>query len=238
MPGRFAAGHFFFRHRASGGRGPPCAARWGRALLTRRFTFVDGSSTRPAPPPHPSFAALTTGGPPPPRSRGRKAKPPVLAARFFCTRVMRHAISKNDAGNPTFVRCPRQWKSPDASRSETAKAVARMSEAKSGDDLAAFTAAPRVSLRSTRATKSFQTRFLQQKGSRTPTDAGSLLHLPAKRAPWPGRARLSAFHCGSRQGDSWSPRLSVRPCFPGPSGAFDPVRPLQPGSGDLALRHA
>jgi hypothetical protein len=49
-----------------------------------------------------------------------------------------------------------------------------------------------------------------------------------------GRARLSAFHCGSRQGDSWSPRLSVRPCFPGRSGAFDPVRPLQPGSGDLA----
>ena len=185
MPGRFAAGHFFFRHRASGGRGPPCAARWGRALLTRRFTFVDGSSTRPAPPPHPSFAALTTGGPPPPRSRGRKAKPPVLAARFFCTRVMRHAISKNDAGNPTFVRCPRQWKSPDASRSEAAKAVARMSEAKSGDDLAAFTAAPRVSLRSTRATKSFQTRFLQQKGSRTPTDAG----LPASPS---GEARTLA----------------------------------------------
>ena len=65
----------------------------------------------------------------------------------------------------------------------------------------------------------------------------SLLHLPAKRAPWPGRARLSAFHCGSRQGDSWSPRLSVRPCFPGQSGAFDPVRPLQPGSGDLARLH-
>ncbi len=43
----------------------------------------------------------------------------------------------------------------------------------------------------------------------------SLLHLAAKRAPWPGRARLSAFHCGSRQGDSWSPRLSVRPRFPG-----------------------
>ena len=65
----------------------------------------------------------------------------------------------------------------------------------------------------------------------------SLLHLPAKRAPWPGRARLSAFHCGSRQGDSWSPRLSVRPCFPGQSGAFGPVRPLQPGSGDLARLH-
>ena len=28
-----------------------------------------------------------------------------------------------------------------------------------------------------------------------------------------GRARLPAFHCGSRQGDSWSPRLSVRPRF-------------------------
>ncbi len=49
-----------------------------------------------------------------------------------------------------------------------------------------------------------------------------------------GRARLSAFHCGSRQGDSWSPRLGVRPCFPGRSGAFDPVRPPQPGGGDLA----
>ena len=96
----------------------------------------------------------------------------------------------------------------------------------------------RVSLRSTRATKSFQTRFRQQKEIERRQTRVSLLHLPAKRAPWPGRARLSAFHCGSRQGDSWSPRLSVRPCFPGQSGAFGPVRPLQPGSGDLALRHA
>jgi hypothetical protein len=63
-----------------------------------------------------------------------------------------------------------------------------------------------------------------------------LLHLPAQRALC-GRARLSAFHRGSCQGDSWSPRLSVRPCFGRQSGAFDPVRPLQPGSGDLALFH-
>jgi hypothetical protein len=28
-----------------------------------------------------------------------------------------------------------------------------------------------------------------------------------------GRARLPAFHCGSRQGDFRRPRLSVRPCF-------------------------
>ena len=27
------------------------------------------------------------------------------------------------------------------------------------------------------------------------------------------RARLSASHCGSGQGDSWSPGLSIRPCF-------------------------
>src|SRR6185437_16056861 len=46
-------GHFFFRPHASGGGGPPCVARWWRGLLTRRFTFVDGSSTRPAPPPPP-----------------------------------------------------------------------------------------------------------------------------------------------------------------------------------------
>jgi hypothetical protein len=30
-----------------------------------------------------------------------------------------------------------------------------------------------------------------------------------------GRARLPAFHCGSRQGDFRRPRLSVRPCFRG-----------------------
>ena len=92
-------------------------------------------------------------------------------------------------------------------------------------------------MRSTRATKSFQTRFRQSKEVERRQTRVSLLHLPAKRAPWPGRARLSAFHCGSRQGDSWSPRLSVRPCFPGQSGAFGPVRPLQPGSGDLARLH-
>jgi hypothetical protein len=65
----------------------------------------------------------------------------------------------------------------------------------------------------------------------------SLLHRKAQRAPCAGRARLSAFHCGSRQGDGWSPRLSVRPCFPGQSGAFGPQRPPQPGGGDLALCH-
>jgi hypothetical protein len=51
------------------------------------------------------------------------------------------------------------------------------------------------------------------------------------------RARLSASHCGSRQGDSWSPRLCIRPCFGRQSGAFSPVRPFQPGSGDLAPFH-
>jgi hypothetical protein len=42
------------------------------------------------------------------------------------------------------------------------------------------------------------------------------------------RARLSAFHCGSRQGDFRRPRLSVRPCFPGQSGARD-LMDRQPG---------
>ena len=44
-------------------------------------------------------------------------------------------------------------------------------------------------------------------------------------------------HRGSCQGDSWSPRLCTRPCFGRQSGAFDPVRPPQPGGGDLALLH-
>ena len=33
------------------------------------------------------------------------------------------------------------------------------------------------------------------------------------------------------------PRLCTRPCFKRQSGAFDPVRPPQPGGGDLALLH-
>ena len=60
----------------------------------------------------------------------------------------------------------------------------------------------------------------------------------AQRGAHPaGCARLSASHCGSCQGDSWSPRLCIRPCFGRQSGAFDPVRPPQPGGGDLALLH-
>ena len=51
----------------------------------------------------------------------KKAKPcrsrgAFLFARSSCVTP----FPKNDAANPTFVRCPRQWKSPDALRSETA----------------------------------------------------------------------------------------------------------------------
>ena len=60
--------------------------------------------------------------------------------------------------------------------------------------------------------------------------------LRARGAPC-GGARLSASHRGSCQRDSWSPRLCTRPCFGRQSGAFDPVRPPQPGGGDLALLH-
>ena len=118
---------------------------------------------------------------------------------------MRHAIPKNDAAKPTFVRCLRPWKRPEHHdrRRRTKKRTNGNKKRKQNAD---------------------------RRGV-------SLLHLAAKRAPWPGRARLSAFHCGSRQGDSWSPRLSVRPCFPGQSGAFGPIRPPQPGGGDLARLH-
>ncbi len=53
----------------------------------------------------------------------------------------------------------------------------------------------------------------KRKGSRTPKGATSPPHLQGAARASAGRARLPAFHCGSRQGDSWSPRLSVRPRF-------------------------
>src|SRR6185437_11955793 len=170
---------------------------------------------------HPAFATLTTGGPPPPLSRGRKASAAILAARFSSHPSHRHAISKNDAANPTFVRCPGQWNGrTHHDRGGARRFVARRFVVRRF-------VVRRFTLRNARTTKEVERRQTRV----------SLLHLPAKRAPWPGRARLSAFHCGSCRGDSWSPRLSVRPCFPGQSGAFGPVRPLQPGGGDLARLH-
>ncbi len=53
----------------------------------------------------------------------------------------------------------------------------------------------------------------RKKGSRTPKGANAATALARCGARPAGRARLPAFHCGSCQGDSWSPRLSVRPCF-------------------------
>ena len=52
-----------------------------------------------------------------------------------------------------------------------------------------------------------------------------------------GRARLSASHRGSCQGDSWSPRLCTRPCFGRQSGALDPMD-RQPGRGSCASPRA
>ena len=169
----------------------------------------------------------------------------------FCSHPShRHAISKNDAANPTFVRCPRQWNGRTHHDRSGARRFVGWAKARNAPCPRVSTAcfSKRVSQNAflkTAFSKPRGLRFAQptlrnarkQKEAERRQTRVSLLHLPAKRAPWPGRARLSAFHCGSRQGDSWSPRLSVRPCFPGQSGAFDPVRPLQPGSGDLAHLH-
>ncbi len=48
------------------------------------------------------------------------------------------------------------------------------------------------------------------------------------------RARLSAFHRGSRVSER-TPTLSSRPGFLGLGRTLDPVSSLQPGSEDLAL---
>jgi hypothetical protein len=84
------------------------------------------------------------------------------------------------------------------------------------------------------------------KGSGTPADAyemsapaGAVRATERRLAPTLrcGRARLSAFHHGSRQRDFRHLWLSFRPGFLGRGRALDPVRPPQPGGGDLALLH-
>ena len=96
----------------------------------------------------------------------------------------------------------------------------------------------RITLRSIRATK--------KKGSGTPADA--VVQVPhasgVRGAPRiksacadpsaVGRARLPAFHHGSRQRESSSLRLSLGQASWDSAGALDPVRPPQPGGGDLA----
>jgi hypothetical protein len=52
-----------------------------------------------------------------------------------------------------------------------------------------------------------------------------------------GRARLPAFHRGSRRRDCSSPRLSVRPCFLGFGRSVRSQSSLQPGSENLAPLH-
>jgi hypothetical protein len=123
----------------------------------------------------------------------------------FSDQIMRNKSQQFQtaiAAIPTFVRSLRQW------RAGTITIGIERS---------------RVSPRSTRHQIPFdslpapKTRFRQQKGSRTPRDA-----VPQPPRFWRGarlaiRARLSAFHCGSR----WAvvtPQLSSRPCILGLGG--------------------
>ena len=64
----------------------------------------------------------------------------------------------------------------------------------------------------------------KEKGYGTPTDAYPTVCIVGCSARCSQRARLSAFHRGSRQGELSSPRLSVRPCFLGRGGARDPEK--------------
>ena len=85
----------------------------------------------------------------------------------------------------------------------------------------------------------------RKKGSGTPADAvvqvphaSGVRGAPRKgglrRPSACGRARLPAFHHGSRQRESSSLRLSLGQASWDLAGALDPVRPPQPGGGDLA----
>jgi len=222
--------------------------RGGRGASLAEFSFNEDETSSQTPPPPPCIRYAHYGRSPPRYRGGGKQAPPFSRRVFLRTRAMSHAISKKRRRHPTFVRCPRQWNGRthhDRTRRNTlrSKTLRRVGK---GAERAVPTRFSKPRFSKPRFSKPRGLRCAQPtlRNARTKKEIErrqtrvSLLHLPAKRAPWPGRARLSAFHCGSRQGDSWSPRLSVRPCFPGQSGAFGPVRPLQPGSGDLALRHA
>ena len=56
--------------------------------------------------------------------------------------------------------------------------------------------------------------YIEKRGSGTPRDASSNPRSQ-RGARSAERARLSASHSGSGQGDSWSPRPGTRPCFRG-----------------------
>jgi hypothetical protein len=133
-------------------------------------------------------------------------------AFFVRTRAMRHAIPKTDAA-PRPSSDQSGCGEPGWSRSGTAH------ERTDGNKERKQNAETRNS-----------TAALARCG------AAPSLTLPRLRgSEWEEAARLPAFHCGSRQGDSWSPRLSVRPRFRRLGRAFGPIRPPQPGGGDLAL---
>ena len=73
-----------------------------------------------------------------------------------------------------------------------------------------------------------QKRTKERKGSRTPKGASLSSALARCGARPAGRARLPAFHCGSRQGDCSSPRLSLSQASCDSAGACEPMD-RQPG---------
>ena len=96
-------GALFFRHRDSGGGGPPCEAGWWRGRRPQRNEsvailfghtspfFNDNEAASHAPPP-PRFARYaSSSGPPPPLSRGRKV---IAVSRRLRVRAKRFAISE------------------------------------------------------------------------------------------------------------------------------------------------
>src|SRR6185437_491791 len=214
------------------------AVRGGRGAGLAEFSFNEDETSSQKPPPPPCVRYAHYGRSPSPAIAGAEGKRRRSRGAFlFAPESSAHYFQKRRR-QPTFVRCPRQWNGRTHHDRGGARRFVGWAKARNAP-------CPRVSQNLFLKTAFSKPRGLRcaqptLRNARTTKEAErrqtrvSLLHLPAKRAPWPGRARLSAFHCGSRQGDSWSPRLSVRPCFPGQSGAFGPVRPLQPGSGDLA----
>ncbi len=193
-----------FRPHASGGGGPRCAAARWRGRGPRRSSFGENETVSQKPPP-PPFARLRSLQVVPPRTAcggGRHRSP--FSRCVFCSHpsyAARHSqkhCPKTLPKNTVQKHCPKTTPHLDLRQSLSAWIVRMASRSNAAQ-----------------ATKSFQTRFRQSKEAERRQTRVSLLHLAAKRAPWPGRARLSAFHCGSCQGDSWSPRLSVRPRFPG-----------------------
>ena len=138
-----------------------------------------------------------------------------------------------------FVRAPRLWNGPESSRSGAArkprKAVGS-AKARSAVPTHLFFQSRGLRCRSAHL-QIFYTRFRQIKGSRTPTDVNQHPQLPLRHALFGARPPVGVPLRLSPRGQLVAQGSASGHASGDSAGALDPVRPPQPGGGDLTLLH-